>query len=453
MSVVSAPRRRLSSRRGSNSAPDPYGINFEADTARGSSARITIVPVAPQVEQQPRHSAPRDRTSWGSSTSSNASTGRGRLSFAHSSFTPINGNKNGGGGESSPTRAQAPPSPGRPNLKLARSNSNGSVDRAGYAVGRGQKLTPEQICDLAVSSIASPGPISPTQEKAPAHTPFLLLSEEQYLPFLERPAEVTALLTSSPTSRLMMLLSQTFAADMRAPYDATKVDSATPFGSDPTKWNFAELTRWLQTVDRHQANDREWVMKTRRCVLARSELIWSRLKAALGVPPELEEEEEDGGDEHVADYDFAADDHEAYFEPIYPGERVSCVASPITSPSVFNVQNGGMESIGERAEDEEEDEKSKAQDAGSTAAQAIQGLRISAPMVERDRPVSPTVPMRRSHSTNAAADDAEARRRQSLALAGPSRVRRSTQQEQGTGAPLFPSSFATLTMGPSLVAK
>ncbi|KAI5117969.1 hypothetical protein M0805_004903 [Coniferiporia weirii] len=447
----SAPRRRLSSRRGSQSAPDPYGINAESETTRGTTSRITILPVrAPTVTEQPRH---RDRSSWGSahSASSAASTGRGRVSFALSSFTPYNTGK---GGEAVQGQGQnaGPPSP------FVRSSSSHSLDRMVLPSGRAPHLTPQQICDLAVSSISYPPPSSPPLEGAPAATPFLLLSDEQYLPFLERPAEVTTLLTTPPTSRLVALLSQTFPADLRAPPDAA---APTVYGPDPAKWSFAELMRWLQTVDRDEADDRQWVTKARQCVLARSELIWSRLKAALGVPPELEEEEEeeeyDDEEEHVADYDFADDDHEGFLEPIYTGDRASCVASPLQSPSGFGARDVGMASIGERAEDEDADEKGKEQDPDTVAAQAIQGLRLSAPMVEvsgRERSVSPSVPLRRALSTNAAPDnDAEARRRDALALAGPGRVRRSAQQEQGTGAPLFPSSFATLTMGPSLVAN
>lgn len=194
-------------------------------------------------------------------------------------------------------------------------------------------------------------------------------------------------------------------------------------------------------------------------MLVRSELIWSRLKAALGVPPELEEDEEeydDDEEERVADYDYPEEEREAWLEPIYDGERTKCVASPVISPN--NPFDHGMEAIGEGAEDEDTAEKDKA--SVEDAARAIHGLRLSAPMIEVDiprspRPVSPVVPVRRALSSTAAPDDqASARRREAIAAAaGPGRVRRSAQQERGTGDPLFPSSFATLTMGPSLVAK
>ena len=115
-----------------------------------------------------------------------------------------------------------------------------------------------------------------------------------------------------------------------------------------------------------------------------------------------------------------------------------------------------MEIIGEGAEDEDNAEKEKDQSVDD-GSRAIHGLRLSTPMLEnenRSRPVSPTVSRSRSLSSAAAPDEAaDARRREAIATAVPGRVRRSAQQERGTGDPLFPSSFATLAMGPSLVAK
>ncbi|KAH8110526.1 hypothetical protein DFH11DRAFT_1730218 [Phellopilus nigrolimitatus] len=493
--VTSAPHRRLSSRRGSHSAPDPYGLNADAETARGTASRITILPVraAHPAQQTSLPDAPprRDRSSWGSahSASSAASaTGRGRVSFAFTSFTPLgsakageqggNGNGNGGG---------RPSPPGSPTARsLGRSSSNHSLDRLAHPAGRPQSLTPQQICDLATTSIAHPPPASPPLDgaaaaaAAAAPTPFLLLSDEQYLPFLDRPGEVAALFTTPPTARLMGLLAQTFPADLRrAHYESSPPPAS--FGADPARWSFAELARWLQTVDRDAASDRVWVAKMRQCVLARSELIWSRLKVALGVPPELEEDEEDyeadeeheeheeheEREEHAEAYDDAdADEREAWLEPIFSGDTIKCVGSPLLNspetPFGYGGRDGGMASIGEGAEDEtdagEKNGGRERERAAAAAAQAIQGLRLSTAMLElhppRSAPVSPAVPARRALSTTAAPDDAAAaRRREAVSVAGAGRVRRSEQQERGTGAPLFPSSFATLTMGPSLVAN
>ena len=457
--AVPAPPRRLSSRRGSWSASDPFGHNAEAETARATASRITIVRAPqPVVEPPPRH---RDRTSWGSahSTSSSTSSGRapGRLSFAFSSFTPINGPASPGkGGNAHTLPPSGPPSPGGP-PQLIRSNSGHSLDRMSFPAGRPPNLTPQQICDLAVNAISHPPSITTPSNTQESPSTFLLLPDEQYLPFLDRPSEVTALLTSSPTSRLMALLSQTFPADLRVPYDPSAPHPV--LNKDPAKWSFADLCRWLQTTTRTEANDREWVMKSRTCVLSRSELIWSRLKAALGVPPELEEDEDEDyeEDELMGEY---IDEPEAILEPILVGDTATCVASPLQTPDVgFNFDGqGGMESIGERPEAEEEaatiSGTSPLDD--SHIEQAIQGLRISTAMVEiqsQSRNMPSATPMRRSLSVSSIHANNDEKRRSALAMAGPGRVRRSAQQERGTGDPLFPSSFATLTMSPSLVAK
>lgn len=449
MSPSNAPHRRLSQRRGSLSASDPFGLNVEAETARATASRITIVRV-PQEPQLRQRDAQRDRrSSWGSNASS-GSAGRGpsRLSFAFTSFATSSGPASPGKGAAT-TQSSGPPSP----IGFGRSSSGHSIDRVAYPGGRPQNLTPQQICDLATNTISKPPSSNPQEEVSAIPSTFLLLPDEQYLPFLDRPLEVKALLTSPPTSRLMALLSQTFPVDLRA---VDPMAPPEPYGADPSKWSFAQLCRWLQTTSREEADDREWVAKARACVLTRSELIWSRLKAAIGVPPELEEDEDDEEDEvEIVDYD--ADEREAWLEPILPGDKATCVASPLVthSPEPFG-RDGGMESIGEGPEEEETTSADAPDEGVAQAEQAIQGLRISTPMLEvrpHSRPISPVVPVRRALSTTSAQDVAELRRRDALAMAGPGRVRRSAQQERGTGDPLFPSSFATLTMGPSLVAK
>ena len=262
----------------------------------------------------------------------------------------------------------------------------------------------------------------------------------------------------------MALLAQTFPLDLRGAYDPS--NPPTSLKADPTLWSYADLVHWLQTTKREDADDREWVIRVRTCVLTRSELIWSRLKAALGVPPELEDEDEED-EEDVAPYDDehlrAADmehEREAWLEPILPGDTATCVASPHNLTPNTEVPFG-MESIGEGAEEETAPDSGDNSSDRSNLSQAIQGLRLSTPMVEvvpmPRVPISPSMSARRSLSTSspgtASQDLSEFRRRSALAMAGPGRVRRSQQQERSTGDPLFPSSFATLTMAPSLVAK
>lgn len=77
-----------------------------------------------------------------------------------------------------------------------------TLNRSGYGPGCETKLAPWQIYDFAKTSMVQTGPARPVVEK-PSHLPFLQFPGEQYLPFLERPNDVTALLMSQPTTWLM----------------------------------------------------------------------------------------------------------------------------------------------------------------------------------------------------------------------------------------------------------
>ncbi len=201
--------------------------------------------------------------------------------------------------------------------------------------------------------------------------------------------------------------------------------------------------------------------------MARSELIWSRLKGALGVPPELEEENDEFDDDEA--YTFGSvhassicDECETYVNLILPGDSPTCVGIIATKPKHafgYGGPDGGMENIGEIQEDEGADGFNVAEKHQNVDQHLIQGLRFSNSTVDlqpvsspRSNLASPIIPMPHMTST---ASSAASRRTGIYTPSGsdPGRVRRSRQQERGTGDPLFPSSFATLTMGPSLVAK
>jgi hypothetical protein len=104
-----------------------------------------------------------------------------------------------------------------------------------------------------------------------------------YLPFLDRPVEVKALLSSPPSAKLFALLAQTFTKNV----PPRKSDDLPINTAD---WTFADLSHWLTETTRDEADDSFWVQTARRCILLHSELIWERLKGALGVPPELDVE-------------------------------------------------------------------------------------------------------------------------------------------------------------------
>jgi hypothetical protein len=165
-------------------------------------------------------------------------------------------------------------------------------------------LSPEQLVDLARQStspryvpppmstpsiphipvLANPmGSSNPAAGTITAPATFTPLPDDIYLPFVDRPIEVTQLLSTHPTTKLLSLLAQTFPKT-QSPENIN--DSM--FSADPAKWAFGTLRLWLTIVDRQTASDALWVRNARRCVLSHSELIWERLKGALGVPPELE---------------------------------------------------------------------------------------------------------------------------------------------------------------------
>lgn len=173
---------------------------------------------------------------------------------------------------------------------------------------------------------APTSPISPSPAGLTPAT-FTPLPPDIYLPFIDRPGEVSTLLSTPPTTKLFSLLAQTFPKGTSEDQDFLT--------DDPSSWNFQTLRLWLTTVDRSVANDSLWVRNARKCVLTRSELIWERLKGALGVPPELEVE-----DDYDLQYiDDAVPANDA--DPLHSGkagesteEAAECYASPtVVSPA------------------------------------------------------------------------------------------------------------------------
>ncbi|KAJ7105133.1 hypothetical protein C8R43DRAFT_906759, partial [Mycena crocata] len=287
--------RRLSARRGSTTAPDPYAKN--AHLLRESSSILTIVrvndppPSAPPTpnHQQERPPSPRLARSAHRRIGSNPTSSGpaspdppppGRLSFAFSSF-----------GGPNHSHSNQPPSPGpggSPRLRPASPHRTPSGPSA-FAKPR---LSPEQLLEVAKQAtnpryvppspcVAVPSPAATSPPVAPAT--FTPLPPDVYLPFLDRPAEVSALLASPPSAKLFALLAQTFPKNL-PPRDAAPLPLST------ADWRFADLAHWLTQTTRAEASDAFYIQTARRCILAHSELIWERLKGALGVPPELDVE-------------------------------------------------------------------------------------------------------------------------------------------------------------------
>lgn len=491
--------RKATLRRGSISASDPYGKHLDINTnpARTISSKLTIVRVEPQQpEQEPPGSSPpqhfRDRRQHkrhGSNSSAGSNQGdSGRLSFAFTSFGPTNGSN---GGRSSPTSGRTTPgSPGghSPQQRKIHSYFN-------------PRLAPEQVIELAKSSTHPkpspsniPAPSIPASASAPNFTP---LPDDVYLPFIDRPTEVSVLISTPPTAKLFTLLSQAFPLDARQPNDKVSLEDFAD--KDPKTWTHPQLEYWFRRVDRDVAPDEEWATRARACVHSHSELLWERIKGALGVPPELdiseEEMEEDdigGLDADVADLvlspvdithkpDFSLagqalgndvdvfdDDFDSLPISIEPVFATDPYASPLAEPQV------GLGDISEAAEEEAEnvDAEEDTSPPPSKQEDVIHGLRIStsfsspASHVHGNFPSTLASPitaggggmtatpegnytLRRSNSSSSSIhiDD---RLSPYLAYRGAHDDDCHTGIERGPGSPLFPSNFANLAASPTL---
>jgi hypothetical protein len=287
---------------------------------------------------------------------------------------------------------------------------------------------------------------------------FTVLPESYFLPFISRSEEVSQLLSKPPNSRILTLLAQTFPQSSN-----DSADKPYNFKADPTTWDYNTLQAWLFTVDRSEVPDTLWVENAKRCIASKSELIWERVKTALGVPPDLDSDEEwdqvhieppeqslDGGSE---------DEEAAALEPIYPGDAP--IPSPL-SPGVegdgeddafgFGGRDGGMENIGESEEEgDAKAEKSKLKNRTvappSGELLPIHGIRITTSSVSVNPPLVRGLSLSRTSSLSSGSTVAPIARRDSVGR------REATRQVRDPGNPLFLGSFANLTVGPTLVSR
>lgn len=326
---IPIPHRRVSTRRGSVSAYDPFAVHAEINENpnRTSSSTLTIVRVAQQqINTQPitlseppsQRRIPRRHQQSGpvSSTSPPSDSIPGnRLSFAFSSFSGA-GPAQGGPTSSPNNNRDHPPSPSSsPRLRP-------SSPRLGPTTPFPSKprLTPDQLVDLArqatnprtlaqlqgtpFSGPSSPAPLSHSPvlcahspkfgtSSAPATTSvtpatFTPLPADIFLPFVDRPSEVAALISSPPDVKLFSLLAQTFPKIIDPPVIESASDQTLSLPRDPARWSYNHLIHHLTKVDRDVAPDPFWALSARKCILSHSELLWERIKGALGIPPELD---------------------------------------------------------------------------------------------------------------------------------------------------------------------
>ncbi|KAF8515337.1 hypothetical protein BU17DRAFT_93618 [Hysterangium stoloniferum] len=326
--------RRVATRKGSIAAPDPLARHASADTPRKVKSRLTIIraPQEPLADEIPTITLGKPRLPP-SEYKTNSS-----LKLRHA---------DGAEAKQRPTRlsfAKSRRSPGPQYSPKSRSNSFGA---RGTPLIRRPTLAAQQICDLAASSLTAASKVSPTTPNAPSL--FRPIPASYYLPFLDRPEEVSLLLDYSSNALLMTLISRTFPSHLRAP--PASDPSIDTEHTDPTQWSYPALSSYIRTCPREVASDMEWVGKVRTCIRVRSELMWERLREILGVPPELDEVDPC----HVDDLAELSENHEeheeaadvdAWLRPGWPAQ-VHMVASPATMTSP------GMETIGESDEEAE----------------------------------------------------------------------------------------------------
>ena len=433
--------RRLSARRGSIAAADPWGEHNDVNMnpSRSLTTRLTIVRVPqPEMEEPPkRHRRHGSNASLNSNASSKSDGPGGRLSFAFTSFSPPGGQSGGPGSG----RASSPS--GSPRFRP----SSPTSARSPFALPSHSKLNPEQLVNVARSSVnprsplPSPGgPLTPTHVHANPVS-FTPLPDSVYLPFINRPEEVAALIDTQPNARLFALLQQTFPLDARASMSPQYEASKAP--PDPREWTFADLEYWLRRVDRDVAEDAQWVRKSRRCVISHSELIWERVKGALGVPPELDVAEEDVNAQISSDPPVTSESLESSpFEPDSPvasdktASETELVIEPVFANQTPQEPSGGLgSSLGDlREEDETEGAEEKAEQ-----EQEVQGLRIitssSSPGFVYDR----TIPHVQNGSPLV----------QPAKGTGDKDMPYDMLRERGPGLPLFPSNFSQLSLSPT----
>lgn len=437
---------RVSVRKGSNTALDPHGVHSEMNTnsSRSLSSTLTIVRIQPTrtITTVPNISdvTPQRKIRR---TAPSPSDPTNRVSFAFSSFSQANNTDQLPSPSSSPPRLRpSSPLPGRSD-----------------SLSTKLRPTPDQLVDLARQATnPRPLPRSPVYlSHSITQTTFTPLPDNIYLPFIDRPSEVAALISSPPDLKLFSLLAQTFSSNYPI---ITSTDQTLQLPSDPTQWSYHHLVHHLTHIDRDIAPDPIWAVAARKCIHSHSELIWERIKGALGVPPELDHDQL-SPPPTITHQRATLDDDSLDYLSIEPLLAVS----PSSASTSFSSHSDRppRDALGGIAEGAEEDETELVPNetisgSGLVTGQGakehsslpirIQGLKIStSPMSSSNSYgtplMSPISPLPHSPvGTRSDAGDAGERDGGYM-----------RDGERLPGCPLFPSNFTKLAMGPIPRAK
>jgi hypothetical protein len=510
--------RRVLHRRGSTSAVDPWGNHLELNMnpSRTTTCKLTIVRVNPtpsiQLDEQPPSPQHRRHVGFGAHSQNthrrigSHGTGKGentRMSFASASFAPSSSSSGPGRRSGSPTHGHGHSLHRRPSAPKPRLSADQLVSLAQ------QSCNPQSAPVSPRTPGGSSGSLAATSGLG--RNSFAVIPDDVFLPFVDRAEEVRALFTSpQPGARLLALLAQTFPS--KSVPESPVIDESV-FGTDPRQWSFSQLEYWVKQVDRDVAPDEVWVGLIRRSVLHRSELIWERIKGALGAPPELDpggfdrdpytvddpvifsslklDHSSDPGtrfsESPIQEFDTGPQptpDHVSESSVSVPAggspdisalsiEPVLVTTSPVAEHDHPPTRPGGhrMHDISEDVREESDEHEGQATPTAEPVSSSppsreiIQGLCISTgpalPGLFTTEPsqILPTSLSRTSSVSSIAQHQSTQvassppKRRWTYAASNASSDAYDMAGERGPGNPLFPTSFARLALGPTLSAK
>ncbi|KAJ9122271.1 hypothetical protein QFC22_001691 [Naganishia vaughanmartiniae] len=112
---------------------------------------------------------------------------------------------------------------------------------------------------------------------------YLEMSDDCFLPYVDRPTEVAELLELPSSYDLLEVIRPTFPTESVAK------------SSDPEAWRLVKPEEWTWDefrnghlmVSRAESDDFDWIRKARQAIRARSECLWERFGLLLGVDPEM----------------------------------------------------------------------------------------------------------------------------------------------------------------------
>ena len=160
--------------------------------------------------------------------------------------------------------------------------SNGSrqqVSRLRWSISRSDRLPPAQIYNIA-KKVSQPN--NPVKELVTSQPSIVPLTHDILLPFANRTSEVATLVADRRNATFIRLLKGAFANRNSAPER-----TAGELFAFPDTWSHRELETWLFRVTREEVKDYTWCLALQAAVLPKSATLWERLKALLGIPPEI----------------------------------------------------------------------------------------------------------------------------------------------------------------------